>query len=554
MSFTEELEQSIDIVELVWRYAKLKKTGTSYKALCPFPWHSEKTPSFVVSPVKQIAYCFWCHKWGGPLKFLMDMENCDFREAVMMLGSITGREVQGFHENKEKIELQKNLYGLYKDAVYYYATALEKSPEIKKYLMDRGLNEDDIKKFSFGYADSGNALYNFLKEKGYDETLIQQSQIFLDTKTRKDKFIGRVIFPIQNLRGDFVAFAGRIIGKGEPKYLNSPASEIYDKSSILYGLYTARSAITKKNQIIITEGYMDTIALQRAWFLQSVAVSGTALTEKHITIIKRLTHRVYLCFDNDHAGEQATKSALETLKNNGLEVRIIVLEGAKDPDEYLETGNDFQACIDAARSPIAYTIEKNKYDLGSIDEKKKFLLEMIDVIKNYSDTIEQDTYLKEVAQKSETPLKIIYEMFQKRNIPQKTTQHNEQAFFSWEDILISYIFEDHSYKEKIASSLIFPKALSLDLQKVLTTESPSFFENLNLDQKEKYKALAFQNMEKCFTSEEHLQKIQKLCEQLNRSSYKTLSEKYKKQMLTGDTQALSEYSLLLQIAKKHNIK
>lgn len=268
----------------------------------------------------------------------MDMENCEFREAVQMLGSITGREVQGFHQDKEKIEIQKNLYGLYKDARNYYAQALEKNPEIKKYIMDRGLTQEDIATFHFGYADSGVGLYNFLKEKGYDDTILGQSQIFLDVKARKDKFIGRVIFPIQNLRGDFVAFAGRIVGKGEPKYLNSPASDIYDKSSILYGLYSARSTITKKDQIILTEGYMDTIALHKAGFTQTVAVSGTALTEKHITILKRLTHKVYLCFDNDAAGEQATRNSLELLKNNGLEVRIIILKDAKDPDEYLKAG------------------------------------------------------------------------------------------------------------------------------------------------------------------------------------------------------------------------
>lgn len=415
MSFIDDLENSVDIVDIVGRYAKLKKSGTSYKALCPFPGHSEKTPSFVVSPVKQIGYCFGCHKGGGPLKFIMDMENCEFREAVQMLGSITGREIQGFTENKEKIQIKKNLYSLYKDATNYYKNALQWNPEIKKYLMDRGMSSEDIESFHFWYADSGVWLYNYLKEKWYEDEQIEQSAIFLDIRQRKDKFIGRVIFPIQNLRWDFVAFAGRIVWQGEPKYLNSPASDIYDKSSILYGLYEARKTITKVDHIIITEWYMDTIALHRYWFFQTVAVSGTALTEKHITIIKRLTHKVYLCFDNDKAWEQATRNSLELLKNNGLEVKIIHIVWSKDPDEYLESGKDFQILIDTALSPIAFFIKKNNYNLSSIDEKKKFLTEIFEIIANYSDSIEQDNYLKELASMSQTPLKIIYEMYAKRN-------------------------------------------------------------------------------------------------------------------------------------------
>lgn len=553
MSLSEELEQAIDIVDLVGRYAKLKKTGTSYKALCPFPGHSEKTPSFVVSPVKQIAYCFGCHKGGGPLKFLMDIENCEFREAMQMLGSITGREVQWFIPDPQKAQLQKNLYGLYKDATQYYKSALEKNPEIKKYLFDRGLSSQDIENFHFGYADSGQNLYNFLKEKWYDDTLITESQIFLDIKTRKDKFIGRVIFPIQNLRGDFVAFAGRIVGKGEPKYLNSPASEIYDKSAILYGLYTARSAITKKDQIIITEGYMDTIALHRAGFLQTVAVSGTALTEKHITILKRLTHKIYLCFDSDAAGEQATRASLELLKNNGLEVRIIIIDWAKDPDEYLEKGGNFQDLIDTALSPIAFLIKKNKYNLQSIDEKKKFLQEILEIVRNYSDSIEQDNYLKEVAHISDTPLKIIYELFQKRDTPQKKAQKNESQLISPEDILFAYAFENTNYKKEMLAALIFPEWLSARLKKLLETQE-DIFQNLPLEEKEKYKALAFQIFEKSLTSEEHIQNLQKMCEQINRSCFKELSETYKQEMKTGNETALIKYSDLLKKAKEYNIK
>ena len=554
MGFVDDLENSIDIVELVGRYAKLKKAGTNYKALCPFPGHSEKTASFVVSPAKQIGYCFGCHKWGGPVKFIMDMENSEFREAVQILWSITGREIQWFTENKEKIEIKKNLYSLYKDATAYYKWALEKHPEIKKYLMNRGLSDEDISNFHFGYADSWISLYNTLKEKKYDDTLIEASNIFLNLKTKKDKFIGRVIFPIQSLRGDFVAFAGRIVGKWEPKYLNSPASDIYDKSSILYGLYDARSTITKVDQVIITEGYMDTIALHRAWFFQTVAVSGTALTEKHITIIKRLTHKVYLCFDNDKAGEQATRSSLELLKNKGLEVRIIILDWAKDPDEYLEKGKDFQKLIDDAASPIAYLIAKNNYDLSSIDEKKKFITEVLEMIKSYSDSIEQDVYLKELSRVSDTPVQILYEIFRKTKSPKKDVEWaQETQSVSTEDIAIAYIYEYSEIGSIIQEGLVFDLDEDSLLKKALT-DKVSFFKALDMAQKERYKALAFREVEKDLNEKDTTSAIEKLIYTLNKQSYKRLSSHYKSAMQAWDNEALQKYSEVLVTAKKHNIK
>jgi DNA primase len=258
----------------------------------------------VVSPSKQIAHCFWCHRWWGPLKFIMDVENCEFKEAMEILSSITWIKLKWY--DKERETLRKNVYSLFKDIVRYYKKSLENNPWVQKYLIDRWLNTESINTFEFWYADSGIELYNYLKQKWYDDELINESNVFWDLKTRRDKFIGRIIFPLKNIRWDIVGLAGRIIHNGEPKYLNSPASQIYDKSSILYGLFEARWEITKKDFIIITEWYMDTIALHQAWFKNTVCVSGTALTEKHIWVIKNLTSKIYLCFDNVNAWVQAT--------------------------------------------------------------------------------------------------------------------------------------------------------------------------------------------------------------------------------------------------------
>ncbi len=553
MGFVDDLESSIDIVELVGRYARLKKAGVNYKALCPFPGHSEKTPSFVVSPAKQIAYCFGCHKWWGPVKFIMDIENSEFRDAVQILGNITGKEIQGFTENKEKIEIKKNLYSLYKDAAQYYKTALQNTPKIQKYLIDRGLTQEDISTFHFWYADSGVNLYNHLKEKGYDDTLIQASHIFVNLQARRDKFIGRIIFPIQGLRWDFVAFAGRVIDAWEPKYINSPASDIYDKSSILYWLYAARTSIIKHDAIIITEGYMDTIALHRAGYTNSVAVSGTALTQKHSTMIKRLTHKVYLCFDNDAAGEKATKSALEVLKNKELEVRIIVLKDANDPDDFLRWGWDFAHSIDTALSPITYFIETNNYNLQSIDEKKKFLTEIINIIKSYADPIEQDSYLKEVSRASDTPVKILYEMLQRTRSQRdrSTDVSNIKKEFTLEENIMAYIYTNPELTSMFEKNIIFPEWVSPILRQVLQDPKVAF-SSLDITLMGNIKALSLKYENMTAETQEHDQK--KLIEAINKSLYKTLSTQYKQKIDEGDNEALNAFSELLKTAKTYGVK
>lgn len=555
MSVVEELEQSIDIVELVSKYAKLKKSGTSYKALCPFPGHSEKTPSFVVSPAKQIAYCFGCHKGGWALKFLMDMENCDFREAVQILGNILWREVQGYSEKNERYEIQKNIYSLYKDALSFYKKSLWEHPEIQKYLFDRGINQTSIQEFQFGYASDGVALYNTLKEKGYSDELIFESHIFQDLKKRRDYFIGRLIFPIQNLRGDIVAFAGRIIGAGEPKYLNSPASLLYDKSSLLYGLYFARKSIHERDMILITEGYMDTISLHQAGFKQTVAISWTALTEKHIPLITRLTKKVYLCLDNDTAGKKATFLALETLKNKGLEVRIIQLpEWQKDPDEFIKSGGDFENCIKEALSPIAFSLKHIAFDEKSIDEKKKFIREILQTIESYSDSIERDMYLKELSQKSNTPISLLYEMFQQKRQEKVSAEKQEwQKQTTSEDIAYGYIFLSEVYQKMFQDACVLEDYYDEAFHNALYNRT-LFLSSLTFEKESYIKALSFQIEEKNLSESEHENNIKKIATQIDKNIVKIRLAEYASEMKSGKSESLEKYSRLLEKAKQHNLK
>lgn len=557
MWIVEELEWAIDMVDLVWRYTKLKKAGANYKSLCPFPWHSEKTPSFVVSPSKQIAYCFWCHRWWWAVKFIMDIENCSFKEAIEILWNITWIKVKS-NFNPEKFEEKKNLYSLYKDVTNYYKNALKNYPEIKKYLYERWLNEEIINNFNIWYSDSWVELFNYLKSKWYDEKIIFDSQIFLDIKSKKDKFIWRIIFPIQNSRWDFVAFAWRIIHSWEPKYLNSPASDIYDKSNILYNLFNARQAITKQDFVIICEWYMDVIALNKGWFLNSVAVSGTALTEKHLVLIKRLTKKVFLCFDWDSAWQKATDSSLEKMQNEGFEVKIIFLPKWKDPDEIITSWEDFQKFIENALSPIWYFIKKSKFSTNSIEDKKELLEKSLELIKNYSDSLEKDFYLKELAKLLDIRENIIYDRFNK--IKFKFNKKQEESLkiknnISSSETIIAYCLVDEKNIDFFKKNIVFEEYLPKDLKEIFENGIEKI-NSFTLERKEKIRGIALkieesENLRNHIKKEEELQKV---VFWLNREIYKEKEEELIKKMNSWDSDSLLEYSKLIWKAKKSNLK
>jgi len=554
MSIVEELESAIDIVELVNKYVSLKKSWVNYKAVCPFPGHSEKTPSFMVSPPKQLAYCFGCHKWGGAVKFIMDIENCDFKEAIEILGNFTGIQVNT-NFDKQKFKIQKNIYSIYKAAVNYYKKTLKDYPEIKKYLMDRWLTSEIIDKFNFWYSNSWVELYNYLKEKWFDDKLIEQSAIFVNLKNRKDKFINRIIFPIQNIRWDFVAFTARIIWEWTPKYINSPASKYYDKSSILYWLFEAKTSITKKNFIIITEWQMDTISLQSAWFLNTVAISWTALTEKHLTIIKRLTKKIYLCFDWDQAWEKATKLSLEIMKNKDFEVKIISIGAGQDPDEIIKSWWNFQEYIDIALSPIWYYIEKSNFDITSIEDKKELLIQLIDIVKSYSNSIEKDFYLKEISKLLDLNSNIVYDTFNKTKFRVKLNDEINNNTISIEELAIWYILIDEKNINVLLNNIIFKDNISKNLKNFLDNWK-SVLSNIDLDSKEKYRwiSLKIEEANKEKTPENIDKEIIQISKSINKSIYKTQYNKLKNKMKSWDTNAFLKYSELVKKAKELWIK
>ena len=555
MTTPEELESAVDIVDLVQRYIKLKKAGANYKAVCPFPGHNEKTPSFMVSPAKQLAYCFGCHKWGGALKFVMDIENCEFRESMEILGGITGMKIGNI--NPEKAKLTKNLYHIYSDAKTYYKSALQKYPEVKKYLIDRWISDEIIDKFDFGYSDSWVELYNYLKKAGYDDKIINDSAIFVNVGAKKDKFINRIIFPIQNARWDFVAFTGRIMGKWEPKYLNSPATSVYDKSAILYWLFKARNSITKKDFVIVTEWQMDTVSLHQADFTNSVAISWTALTDKHIKTLKRLTHKIYLCFDGDKAWEKATKLSIENLKNKDLEIRIIIMPENWDPDDYIKSGWDFQDLIKNAVSPIWFLIEKAEFDINSIDEKKKFLTEILETLKSYNSIVEKDFYLKEISKKLDLREDTVYEAFNRTRLKRESFRENniKKVEYTSEDYAIWYIINNENILAELREKIVFRDFISLDLANFLA-EWWTIVNQMELEKKSKYQAIAMkiENNSTSQTNEAVWSTIDKLVKKINLDSYKKAIKILKEKMNSWDMQAFSEYSEVVKKAQKMGLK
>lgn len=553
LSLVQELESSIDIVELVSKYTRLKKAGVNYKANCPFPGHTEKTPSFVVSPVKQIAYCFGCHRGGWPLKFLMDIENREFKEAIELLGEITGKKVHFSEKSKEEEQNEKSIYQLFRDATYYYHKTLAENTAILEYLEKRGITKEDIKTFQLGYSESTNGLYRFLKERGFNDKIIDESQIFSHYDGKKDKFFGRLIFPLQTLRGETVAFAGRIIHEWEPKYLNSPTTNIYDKSSILYGLFQGKKEIIEKDFVIICEGYMDTIALQRAGFKNTVCVSGTALTEKQIEILKRLTKKFYLCFDNDKAGKNATKLSLEILKNKWVEVRIVEIEWGKDPDEIIKSGENFWNYLEKSISPVAFTL-RDFHQGNGIEDRKNALKEILPILKSYSDQIERDSYIKEIASLLDISIKIIYDEFNKlKNSKEETIFSPKWIQYTSQEYAIGYALLDEKNKESLFSYFVFPEKLSQALQEI--GRSNTAIDSFPLELKEKLRGLSLKLEEETqWITPEKLQEIlKKTAEKINQEIYKTWYSELKGKLST-DTSAEKELLELISKGKKFGIK
>lgn len=437
MTISQDIESRINIVELVSKYVPLKKAGSSFKACCPF--HNEKTPSFIVSPAKNIAYCYACHKGGGPIRFLMEIEKIEFRDALRSLAKEAGVELKS--DFGKDYERRSDVYEIYKlvAAAYHTELFLPENQEKLAYAKSRGLTDETLTKFQIGYSGNPRELFSRLKSKGISEKDLMDSGIFVSPG--RDKFFGRLLFPIANFTGHVVAFTGRIIDSGEPKYLNSPASDIFNKSSILYALHLAKNEIGKRGYAIVVEGQMDTVSLHQAGYTNVVGISGTALTQEHVALLKRLTKKIYLCLDSDDAGTKATFASIESMLGEDVDVRIIRVPSGKDPDEFIKSGGKFDEIIENAFSIVDFFIAEGgkKYDLSGAVGKTALIRDLLKFIRRVPNRIEADMFLRETARAMNVSLETLYAEYRGSRTEHRNEPKIEKKRFDIGEILSAYL-------------------------------------------------------------------------------------------------------------------
>lgn len=401
-AFLEELTARNDIVDVVSRYVKLKRSGNNYFGLCPF--HNEKTGSFSVSSEKQIYHCFGCGVGGSVINFIMRIEGLEFPDAVKFLAQQSGLPIPERQSNSQAAHRRERLLALSKDAARFYYQQLW-APEhaaVQAYFARRGLYRKTMNRFGLGYApDSFNALLDAMQAKGYSKQELLDAG--LASRSEKgsvyDKFRNRVMFPIIDIRGEIIAFGGRVMDDSKPKYLNSPETSIFHKSRNLFALNLAKK--TKNDYLILAEGYMDVIALHQAGFDSAVASLGTSLTEEQARLMARYTKNIIISYDADGAGQAAAQRAIDILKRADLNVKVLRIPGAKDPDEYIkEKGADaYRRLIEGSENHIAYRLDTiaAKYDLQEDEQRVLFLRDAAQELARIDNAIEREVYIGRAA-------------------------------------------------------------------------------------------------------------------------------------------------------------
>lgn len=402
----EEVRSKSDIVQIIGRYVNLKRTGSSYVGLCPF--HSEKSPSFNVSPARQMYKCFGCGVAGNVITFIMEYENYSFPEAMEFLAEQAGVTILKSElspEMKREKNLRTELVQINAKAASYYYAKL-KSPAGKtgyEYFLSRGLSEETIRHFGLGYAGQGGSeLYNYLKSQGYSDQVLKETGLFkMDERGVFDKFWNRVMFPIMDINNRVIGFGGRVMGDAKPKYLNSPETKLFNKSKNLFGLNYAK--LGKKKNIILCEGYMDVIAMHQAGFTNAVASLGTAFTSEQAVILKRYTDEVLLTYDSDQAGIKAALRAIPMLRDAGINARIVHMDPYKDPDEFIKGlgSEEFEKRMAEAQNAFLFEIDilRKSYDISDPEQKTKFDHEMAAKLLVFEDKVQRDNYIETLSAK-----------------------------------------------------------------------------------------------------------------------------------------------------------
>ncbi|MBT4286540.1 MAG: DNA primase [Deltaproteobacteria bacterium] len=424
----EQIIQSVDIVQLISGYVQIKSSGKNFIGLCPF--HNEKTPSFIVSPSKQNYHCYGCGEFGNAIRFIMEVENFKFPEAVKYLADRHGILLSTTSSGKKENRFQNHAYQCIEAAFKFYRNNLKRSDEsskIQQYLKQRSISRDLVEKFQLAYAPSGwNNLSQYLNKNGFSESL--QNKVGLIKQGEKgnfyDRMRNRLIFPIQDTQSRFLGFAGRVIGDDLPKYLNPPETQLYKKSNYLYGLKEAQNNIRKKNRIIIVEGYLDVIRLHEHSWDESVATCGTALHDNHIKLIKRLNvNQVYLLFDGDSAGIKAAEKAAQLFIKSEVDSKVIILPEGLDPDDYFKAHNntEFQILIDQSSKDFEFIIQQSqkRAQEGGIEHQKTTVENMVELSKEIRSPIKRDLFQLAIAKAFSIDPKSVYHSVRSTNHEKK---------------------------------------------------------------------------------------------------------------------------------------
>lgn len=448
----DEIRQSNDIVDVISQYVRLKRSGRNFFGLCPF--HNEKSPSFSVSPDKQIFHCFGCGVGGNVFTFLMKIEGISFFEAIQMLAERANIVLPTLENNSDsaKEELKAKVYKVNQfTADFYHKNLYLPTAKIaQEYVKKRKLSNETLKSFQIGFSGKFDELYRELKKQGFQEREILESGLVNKNERGQyiDRYRNRLMFPICDVRGRVIAFGGRVLDDSKPKYINSPENIVYSKGRNLFGLNVAKKGDLKK--ILIVEGYMDVISLHQRGITNVVAPLGTALTEQQGWLLRKNAEQIILSFDSDEAGLTAKMRALEILQNMGCDIRILQMDGAKDPDEYIiKFGNArFLNLVDKALSVVEFKVKllKRNLNLDNVNDKIKFLNEIAKIIAKIDNTMEREVYIEKIAKEYEISKEAIYAEVNKLTY---SNQKDEKVLNKQKPILVHRKNEEPEVSEAV---------------------------------------------------------------------------------------------------------
>lgn len=587
----EEVRSRNDIVDVIGQYVHLTKKGSTYFGLCPF--HNEKTGSFSVSPNKQMYYCFGCGAGGNVFTFMMQYENFTFSEAMEALADRVGVALpkqEYTKEQKREADKKQRLLDINKEAARYFYMLLrnDRGKNALAYFKKRELSDETMKKFGLGYSDQySDDLYRYLRSKGYEDEILKESGLVSINEKRGgyDKFWNRAMFPIMDVHNKVIGFGGRVMGEGEPKYLNSPETPIFDKSRNLYGLNFART--TKKSQLLLCEGYMDVIALHQAGFDNAVASLGTSLTTGHANLLKRYTKEVYLTYDSDGAGVKAALRAIPILKEAGITTKIINMRPYKDPDEFIKAlGADaYQERIDHAENSFLFEIRilEQQFDMSDPESKSSFYNEVAKRLCSFTEKIERDIYVNAVAEKYMLPAADLQKLvgrygmqmegITKERTPLKSGIHEkndrarglkkEDGMKQSQKLLLTWLIENTGLYQKIKKYIVpedFTEEIYYKVAKILFlqfeetgTASPAQIVSMFSDEEDQKEIAALFNakIHKVETKEEWEKALKETIIKIKQNSIKYRSDHLAPADMAGLMQLVTDKRNLEELEKLH---